>query len=99
MKRNKIVADGVDDQWQVDLVDINSLAKSNNGNRYILTCIAILSKCAWAFPMKMKVAEHVIKIFDKIFTLGRFPLKKLSDQGREFNNTSFQKYMKQSGVQ
>ena len=52
MKRNKIVVYGIDHQWQVDLADVNSLAKSNSGYQYTLTCIDILSKYAWAFPLK-----------------------------------------------
>ena len=51
-KQNKIRVYGIDDQWQVDLVDMNRLAKSNKGFYYILTCIDILSKYAWAYPCK-----------------------------------------------
>ena len=62
-KRNKIIVHGVDDQWQVDLVDMYNLAKVNSENRYILTCIDILPKFAWAFPLKTKTAENIINNF------------------------------------
>ena len=77
---------------------MNHLAKLNNGNRYILTCVDILSKYAWAFPLKTKTAESVITVFEKIFKQGRVPFKLQSDCGREFNNTSFKKYMKQMEI-
>ena len=97
-KKNKIIVHGISDQWKVDLDDMNNLAKFINGYRYIVTCIDILSKYAWAFPVKMNSAENVIKVFDKTFKLGRTPLKIQSDGGHEFNNASFWKYMKQSGI-
>ena len=97
-KRNKIVVYGIDHQWQVDLADVSSLVKSNNGYRYISTCIDVLSKYAWAFPLKNKKGINVIKIFDKIFKEGRVPIKLQSDGGREFNNFAFRKYMKEKGI-
>ena len=79
---------------KLNLVDMYNLAKVNSGNRYILTCIDILSKFAWAFPLKTKTAENIIKNFEKVFKQGRIPLKLQSDGGREFNNNLFHKYMK-----
>ena len=99
MKRNRIVVQGIDHQWQVDLADLNSLSKSNNGYCYILTCIDILSKYAWAFPLKSKTASDVIKIFDKILKNGRVPIKLQSDGGCKFNNFTFKKYLKEKGIQ
>ena len=64
-KRNKIIVHGVDDQWQVDLVNMYNLAKLNNGNRYILTCINILSKYGWASLLKAKTLVNIIKFFCK----------------------------------
>ena len=62
-KRNKIVVQGIDHQWQVDLADVSTLTKANTGYWYILTYIDILSKYAWAFPLKTKNADDIIKIF------------------------------------
>ena len=39
--RNRVVVLGIDDQWQADLVDLSSLKKYNEPNRYLLTCIDI----------------------------------------------------------
>ena len=96
-KRNKIIVRGIDEQWQVDLVDMNTLAKENKGYRYLLTCIDILSKFAWVVPLKSKTARNVIEVFEKIFKMGRIPIKQ-SDGGHEFNNTAFKQYMKKKGI-
>ena len=44
--RNRIIVPGVDYQWQTDLIDIQKISKYNQGYRYILVCIDILSKFA-----------------------------------------------------
>ena len=97
-KRNKIIVHGIDEQWQVDLVDMNTLAKENKGYRYLLTCIDILSKFAWVVPLKSKMARNVIGGFEKNFKMGRIPIKLQSDGGCEFNNTTFKQYMKKKGI-
>ena len=97
-KRNKIIVSGIDEQWQVDLVDMNTLTKENKGYRYLLTCIDILSKFAWVVPLKTKLARDVIEVFEKIFKKGRIPIKLQSDGGREFNNNTFKQYMNNMGI-
>ena len=46
--RNRVIVGGIDDQWQIDLCDMQSLSKYNNGYKYLLTCIDIFSEFAWA---------------------------------------------------
>ena len=50
-KRNRVRVDGIDQQWQADLVDMTSLAEYNRGYKYLLTCIDVLSKYAWTTPL------------------------------------------------
>ena len=35
----------IDKQWQGDLVDLNTLSKHNDGFKFIMVVIDILSKC------------------------------------------------------
>jgi len=42
-KRRKTYAKSVKDLWQIDLVDLSWLAKDNDGYRYLLMCIDVLS--------------------------------------------------------
>jgi hypothetical protein len=46
-KRNRVIVGAIDEQWEVDLVIMDSISKYNNGIKYILTVIDVLSKYAW----------------------------------------------------
>lgn len=95
--RNRVIVGELNEQFQTDLVDMQSLAKFNDGFRYLLTCIDVLSKYAWAIPLKNKKSNTIVKAFEKIF-LERLPVRLQSDAGREFKNRQFQNYLKNKGV-
>lgn len=96
-KTNRVIVYNIDQQWQADLVDVSSLQKFNNGYRYILTCIDILSKHAWAIPLKQKRGEDITRAFQKIFQ-ERKPKSLQTDQGTEFKNSKFQNFLKENNV-
>lgn len=48
---------GMDEQWQMDLVDIQKLSRWNKGIKYLLTVIDVFSKRAWAEPQK--TSQHL----------------------------------------
>ena len=76
---------GVDHQWQADLMDMQSEAKHNDGNKYILTVIDVFSRYAWAEPCKTKSPKDVKPAFERIFERdGRKPFKIQTDEGLEF---------------
>mgnify|MGYP000140966385 FL=1 len=60
--RNPTIVKGIDDQWQVDLADMQSLSRFNYGYKYILTVIDVFSKFAWAVPVKTKSTNDVFSI-------------------------------------
>ena len=39
----------IDDLWEVDLVDMQSVKTYNNGVSFLLVCIDVLSKYAWVY--------------------------------------------------
>ena len=51
---------GRDEQWQMDLVDMQKLSKWNKGYKYMLTVIDVFSKVAWAEPLKTKSAKDML---------------------------------------
>ena len=51
----------VDQQWVMDLMDVQKLAKWNKGHRYILTVVDVLSKYAWAIPIKNKTGAVMVQ--------------------------------------
>ena len=50
-----------DQQWAMDLMDVQNLAKWNKGHRYILTVVDFLSKYAWAIPIKNKTGTAMVQ--------------------------------------
>ena len=69
--RGRVFVNGKDKQWQADLVDMQQEAKQNSGYRFLLTVIDVLSKDAWAVPIKNKTGESLIQAFDTIFEGGK----------------------------
>ena len=84
----------MDEQWQADLVDMQSFARGNKGIKFLLTVIDVLSKRAWAVPLKNKTSAEIIKAFEKIFKEGRrrTPEKLQTDAGSEFMYRQFQTF-------
>ena len=81
----------IDEQWQADLADMVDVQRWNNGYRYILTVIDILSRYGWARPLKTKRGQEVAEAFKSIFNAdGRIPLRIQTDQGKEFYNQHVQ---------
>ena len=79
----------------MDLVNISS---HNDGYRYLLTCIDVFTKRAWAIPIKTKSARDVTEAFEKILTDGFKPNMVQSDKGTEFLNSTFQSMLKRQDI-
>ena len=90
--RRKTLAFGKDDLWQADLIDLSSLSSTNDGFRYLLTAIDILSKKARAVPLKNKTADAVVAGFREFFKQEK-PKHLQTDKGTEFLNTKLQKFL------
>lgn len=94
---NRVIVYSMDQQWQTDFVDIISLQKHNRGFRYLLTCIDILSKYAWAITLRTKRVEEIVKAFRSIFST-RKPRPAQYYGGTEFKNRFFWRCLKQEEV-
>lgn len=95
--RNRVIVGGLNEQFQADLADLQSLTGYNDNYKYLLTCIDIFSKYAWAIPLKDKKAESIVSAFQKIF-LERIPQSLQTDEGKEFTNQLFQNFLKKNNV-
>lgn len=99
IKRRSTYVDGLDEQWQADLIDVQKYSRWNRGYRYILICIDILSRYVWATPLKSKDYMDVLQGFKKIVSgTERKPLVLQTDQGTEFVGVHFQSFLKHLGV-
>ena len=96
--RLPILVDRVDEQWQADLMDMSYWSQYNDQNRYILVVIDVLSRFAFAEPLRDKSARSIIAAFTKVFSSGRKPEKIQTDQGKEFKNKWFAKFCRDQGI-
>ena len=97
-KRSRVIVPGIDAQFQADLVDVQNLSRYNKGYKYLLTCIDIFSKYAWVVPLKTKQGQELVKAFQMILSSGRKPNKLQTDQGTEFLNRVFQKFLPDNNI-
>lgn len=95
--RRKTFAKGIDDLYQADLADMQNLSRFNDGYRFILTCVDVFSKRAFAIPLKDKRGPTVAEAFEKIFNQ-RVPVLLQTDRGTEFLNVQVQNVFKKYGI-
>lgn len=89
----------IDDLWEIDLIDVQSISRKNRGFKFILAVIDCFSKYAWCLPIKRKTPKEIIGAFSTLFSLTeRRPMVIQSDKGREFNNTALKKFLAQYDI-
>lgn len=96
--RRRVKVLGLNDLWQADLVEMQPYSRENKGYRYMLTCIDVLSKFAWAIPVRSKTGKDVTKGFREILKSGLAPKNLQVDRGKEFYNAEFKALMKRYGI-
>ena len=71
------------------------ISKYNKGIRYLLCGIDLYSKYAFVFPLKNKKSGSIINAFQSILDNSKRKLNKIwVDQGSEFYNNQFKKWLK-----
>ena len=83
----------------MDLADMQSMQKFNDGYRYLLVCIDVFSKYAWVVPLKNKTGLSLVDAFKTILSSGRKPEKIITDQGTEFFNKHFKALLKDEDIE
>jgi len=84
---------------QVDLADLRSIMKSNNGIQYLLLAIDTFSRYAWIRPLKNKSTAVVTAAMKSILAeMGEKPKRLLSDSGSEFKSREFQNLLRLHGI-
>ena len=76
---------GEDQQLQADLMDIRNHRTFNDDYAFILTCVDVFSKRAWAIPIKNKTGERVREALSKVLQNSKFTHVQ-TDKGKEFYN-------------
>ena len=92
--KRKVYSQFKDNIWGVDLADMQSLSKKNKGIKYLLCAIDLHSKYAFVVPLKDKKGISIVNGFNKIIKQSnRKPNKIWVDQGGEFYNNVFKKWL------
>ena len=97
--RRKTISGGIDKIWQMDLCDVQNIAKYNKNYKYLLTVIDIFSKFAWVEPIKRKSSLYIINGFKKILSSKRKPISIQTDKGGEFLNKPFLKFLSSKRIE
>ena len=88
-KFRKVVSNYKNQIWSMDLVQMDDTMneKENKGFKYILTCIDLYSRYAWAIPIKQKTGIETSNSIQKIITKEKADPEKIwTDEGKEFYN-------------
>ena len=92
----KVIVYSVYEQLQADLAFMNYV-KENDGIKYLVTIIDVLSKYAWVIPIKDKTGKTLTVVMEPIINKTK-PKFLQVDKGTEFYNKTFQDMLKSHNV-
>lgn len=84
---------GLNDVWQLDLMEMIPYSRINKGYKYILTCIDVFSRFARAYALKSKQGQEVAGALESLFDNGNKPIRIQTDLGKEFYNSHVKKIL------
>ena len=96
-ERKKVIVNHINGIHSTDLVDMAQYSKINKYYKYIFTNIDVLSKYAYAFPLKSKKIQDIKPCFEKIFKKNK-PKYIWSDKEPAFLFKEMQKFFKDNDV-
>ena len=98
-RRNKTLVYGIDEQWQIDLIDMQGVSRYNKSYKYLMNVIDVLSKFGWSIPIKDKKSGTLEKAFSKLLKKSnRKPMRLQSDKGGEFIGKKFQTMLEKNDI-
>ena len=97
-RRSKVIVSGLYDQYDADLMSMESTASENDGYKYVLVVLDVFSRYAWMLGMRTKSNEECIKAFQTIFKNAPFPKRMRTDRGTEFTGTPVRKFFEKNNV-
>ena len=98
-EKRKVYSQFKDNIWGVDLADMQSLSRKNKGIKYLLCAIDLHSKYAFVIPLKDEKGISIVNAFDQIINhSNRKPNKTWVDQGGEFHNNAFKRWLSRNNI-
>ena len=96
--RSRVIVEGVDSQWDIDLMDMVNLQKHNEGVKYILIAIDVFSRFLYAQPVKSKRGADLVTVLKRILTAPKKPKTIRTDRGMEFRSKEVNTYLKSQNI-
>ena len=97
--KRKVYSQFKDNIWGVDLADMQSLSRKNKGIKYLLCALDLFSKYAFVIPLKDKKGISIVYAFNKIIKQSKKKANKIwVDQGGEFYNHNFKKWLSDNDI-
>ena len=97
--KRKVYSQFKDNIWGVALAAMQSLSRKNKGIKYLLCVIDLYSKYTFVIPLKDKKGISIVNAFNKIIKQSnRKPNKIWVDQGGEFYNNVFEKWLSDNDI-
>ena len=85
--------------WQMDTFDLSKYRKQNKDYRYILCCVDVFTRKAFAEPMLYKDSESVTKAFAIILAFNKVqPRSIISDNDTAYQQMIFQKFLEMKDI-
>lgn len=98
-KRNRVISQGIDYLWDMDLADVTNITDHNNGIKFLLILIDVFSKHLWVEPLKDKKHDTIIAALKAVFNkTNRRPIMLRSDRGSEFVNRWVSRFLKLENI-
>ena len=94
IEKRKVYSQFKDNIWGVDLADMQSLSRKNKGIKYLLCAIDLFNKYTFVIPLKYRKGISIVNAFNKIIK----PNKIWVDQGGEFYNNVFEKWLSDNDI-
>ena len=79
----------------VELANMQLISKYNKGTRHLLCDIDLFSKYSFVAPLKYKKGTTIVNAFHSLLDNSRYDV----DQGSEFYNTYFKKWVKDNNIE
>ena len=97
-KRSPVLVEGIDAQWDGDLMDVRNISKCNQNYQYILVLQDVFSRFVFTAPLKNKTASEIISGLKSILKQGRQPVLLRTDKGKEFKNRFLTAILKERNI-
>ena len=86
-------------QLQIDLMDVSPWAAQNDNVKFLFIAIDVFSRYVWVYPIKNKSAETVLHCLKQLIASeGKIPKYIQTDEGKEFFNTSMNKFCAENDI-